>query len=184
MQPRIHPVSDPDEDQIARLAQTPLGDDGEPLNVFATLAHRPQLMARVNALGSCLMFNSSILWRERELVILRTAATIGCDYELTHHRSLAATSGLTDAEIESAVRGDRDYPWTAADQALLDATDQLLERADLDDSTWNSLDGILDEPQRIELIVLVGFYRMLGGALNSLRVEVDDRLMTPDGTPR
>lgn len=184
MQPRIRPVSDPDEDQIARLAKTPLDEDDAPLNVFATLAHRPRLMARVNALGSCLMFKSLIPGRERELVILRTAATIGCDYELTHHRSLAAASGLTDAEIESAVRGGGDHRWPDADQALLDATDELLDRADLDDSTWNALDGFLDEPQRIELIVLVGFYRMLGGALNSLRVEVDDRLMTPEGTPR
>jgi AhpD family alkylhydroperoxidase len=184
MTPRIHPVSEPDEEQTARLAKTPIDKDGDPLNVFATLAHRPRLMTRVNSLGSCLMFDSPILWRERELVILRTAATIACDYELTHHRSLGSAAGLTDAEIESAVRGDHDHPWSTADRVLLDAADELLDRADLDDATWAALDGILDEEQRIELIVLVGFYRMLGGALNSLRVEVDDRLMTPDGTPR
>ncbi len=184
MEPRIQPVSEPDQDQLARLAKTPIDDDGDPLNVFATLAHRPRLMGRLNSLGSCLMFDSSILARERELVILRVAAAIACVYELTHHRALGEAAGLTEGEIEAVIRDDPDHLWSTTDRALLDVADELLQRADLDDATWARLDGILDGPQRIELIVLVGFYRMLGGALNSLRVEVDDRLMTPEGTPR
>ena len=61
------------EDQLARLAKAPRTRDGAPLGLFATLAHRPRLMTRLNALGGALMFDSSIAARERELVILRTA---------------------------------------------------------------------------------------------------------------
>jgi len=42
---------------------------------------------------------------------------------------------------------------------------------------------VLEDPQRIELLVLVGFYRMLAGLLNGARVEVDDIVMGADGTP-
>lgn len=174
MSPRISPVSDPDEDVRNRLAKTPLGDDGRPLNLFATLAHRPRLMSRVNALGGSLMFSSSIAARERELVILRTASLGGCGYEIHHHRGLAAAAGLQPAEIEAAIDPSLDHAWSSDDQALLAVVEQIDARADVDDAGWEALEGVFDEPQRIDLLVLIGFYRLLAGALNGARVEVDD----------
>ena len=50
MAPRIPPVEAPDEEQQELLAKTLMGPDGEPLNVFKTLAHRPRLLRRVNNL--------------------------------------------------------------------------------------------------------------------------------------
>jgi hypothetical protein len=35
----------------------------------------------------------------------------------------------------------------------------------------------------VELLVLVGFYRMLAGLLNGARVEIDDLVMGADGRP-
>jgi 4-carboxymuconolactone decarboxylase len=177
MPPRISPVTDPDEDVRDRLSKTPRGDDGRPLNLFATLAHRPRLMSRVNALGGSLMFASSIPARERELVILRTASLGGCGYEIHHHRVLAAAAGLEPAEIEAAIDPSLVHGWSSDDRALLAVAEQIDARADVDDAGWEALDGVLDEPQRIDLLVLIGFYRMLAGALNGARVEVDDLVM-------
>ena len=181
--PRIEPLGDPDEDGRARLAKTPLAAGGRPLNLFATLAHRPRLLTRVNSLGSCLMFGSSIAARERELVILRIASLGRCDYEIHHHRSLAAAAGLDQREIAAALDPADRHQWSAADQALLAVADELSAQADVSDAAWAALDGVLEDPQRIELLVLVGFYRMLAGLLNGVRVEVDDLVMGPDGTP-
>jgi 4-carboxymuconolactone decarboxylase len=177
MSPRISPVSEPDEDVRNRLSKTPLDDDGRPLNLFATLAHRPRLMSRVNALGGSLMFSSSIAARERELVILRTASLGGCGYEIHHHRVLGAAAGLEPAEIDAAIDPSLGHTWSSDDRALLAAVDQIDARADLDDAAWEALDGVLDEPQRIDLLILIGFYRLLAGALNGAQVEVDDLAM-------
>jgi 4-carboxymuconolactone decarboxylase len=182
--PRVTPVSDPDEDQRARLAKTPVGENGQPLNLFATLAHRPRLLTRVNSLGSCLMFGSVIPARERELVILRTAGSGHCAYEVSHHRSLGAAAGLTEQEIEAALDPASPHPWSAADRALLRVTDELVEGADVSDAAWTDLDSVLDEGGRVELLVLVGFYRMLAGLLNGARVELDALVMSADGIPR
>jgi 4-carboxymuconolactone decarboxylase len=182
--PRIAPVSDPDEDQRARLAKTPVGDNGQPLNLFATLAHRPRLLTRVNSLGSCLMFGSVIPARERELVILRTAGRCRCAYEVTHHRSLGAAAGLTAQEIEAALDSASSHPWSVADRALLRVTDELVDGADVSDAAWADLERVLDDSGRVELLVLVGFYRMLAGLLNGARVEVDALVMSADGVPR
>jgi 4-carboxymuconolactone decarboxylase len=181
---RVAPVSHPDEDQRARLAKTPLGESGQPLNLFATLAHRPRLLTRVNSLGSCLMFGSVIPARERELVILRTAGRDHCAYEISHHRSLGAAAGLTDEEIEAALDPASSHRWLAADGAMLRVADELVDGADVSDAAWSGLDGVLDDAGRLELLVLVGFYRMLAGLLNGARVELDPVVMSADGVPR
>lgn len=175
MAPRIPPVSEADDDLRARLTKTPLDGEGRPLNLFATLAHRPRLLTRVNSLGACLMFGSSIPPREREVVILRIAARARCAYEIHHHRVLGAAAGLSIAEIEAALEPETEHAWSAADLALLRVTDELAAGADVSGVAWDGLQGVLDDAQRVELLVLVGFYRMLAGLLNGARVEIDDR---------
>jgi AhpD family alkylhydroperoxidase len=129
------------------------------------------------------MFGSSIAARERELVILRTAALGRCAYEIHHHRSLGAAAGLSEQEIGAALDPLTVHAWSPADLALLAITDEIAAGADVSDEAWVQLDGVLDEAQRLELLVLVGFYRMLAGVLNGARVEVDELVMGAGGTP-
>jgi alkylhydroperoxidase family enzyme len=174
MAPRIPPVDDPDDEQRELLAKTLLAPDGSPLNVFATLAHRPQMLRRVNALGGYFFTHGGIGVREREIVILRTAARIGSDYEIGQHRWIGAKAGLTPGEIEAAIDPASGHAWSADDSALLAFADELLETDTISDATWAAAGGRYDDLQRAELLVLVGFYRMLGGVLNGLGVELDD----------
>jgi 4-carboxymuconolactone decarboxylase len=174
MAPRISPVTDPDDDVRDRLAKAPSGPDGNPLNLFGTLAHRPRLMSGINALGGSLMFKSSLSDRDRELVILRAATLSGAQYEIHHHRGLGARAGLLPEEIDAAVDTASPHEWSRSDRALLEVVAQLDARADVDEQSWAALDGILDDEQRIELLVLIGFYRLLAGVLNGARVQVDE----------
>jgi AhpD family alkylhydroperoxidase len=173
MSPRIEPVGDPDEDQLRRLAKTPHDSSGAPLNLFSTLAHRPRLMGRVNALGGCLALDSALGDRERELAIVRAAANSGCDYELAHHRVAAAAAGIEPDEILAAESRGRAHSWSSADAALLGVVDQICDDADLDDAAWEGLEREFGPEARIDILVLAGFYRMLAGFLNGARVESD-----------
>lgn len=171
--PRIPPVEEPDEEQAALLAKTLLAPDGTPLNVFATLAHSPQLLRRVNGLGGYFFVHSRIPERERELVILRTAARIDCGYEIGQHRWIGARAGLSPTEIDAVITGVSEHSWSRDDQALLAFTDEVIRTDTVADATWDALAGTYDELQRAELLVLIGFYRLLGGVLNGLRVQLD-----------
>ena len=171
--PRIPPVGKPDKEQRALLAKTLPGPDGKPLNVFLTLAHRPELMRRINALGGYFMVHGGLGAREREIVILRTAAHARSVYEIGQHRWIAARLGLSPGEIEAALDPGSAHGWSSCDRLLLDFTDELVYRDTITDGTWGALGGFFDDDQRVELLVLVGFYRMLAGALNSLRVDLD-----------
>jgi AhpD family alkylhydroperoxidase len=170
---RVGPVTEPDADQLERLAKAPRTADGTPIGLFATLAHRPRLMTRANALGGALMFDSTIPERERELVIVRAAARARCAYELSQHRRIGIDAGLTEAQVDAAIAFDDEHPWSAADRALLTLADEVSADADVSDATWAALDGIFDPVQRLELVLVVGFYRMLAGFLNGARVQLD-----------
>jgi 4-carboxymuconolactone decarboxylase len=179
MAPRIGPVVDPDDDQRARLEKAPRRSDARPLGLFATLAHRPRLMSRVNALGGALMFDSVLAARERELAILRTAGHTACRYELVHHRALGREAGLSEAEVAAAADPAVAHDWAPADAALLRVVDEVATGADVSDAAWSGLDGVLREEQRLELLLLPGFYRMLAGVLNGARVALDDESFAP-----
>ena len=176
MSARIPPVTEPDDAQRALLEKTLLGPQGQPLNIFATLAQRPELMRRVNALGGYFFVKSTLNPRDRELVILRVAALTACAYELGQHRRIAEEAGLSADELEAAIAPQRPWPWPTRDRAMLDLVQTLMATDTVTDAVWAALGENFSDTQRLELIVLVGFYRLLAGVLNGLGVELDDWL--------
>jgi 4-carboxymuconolactone decarboxylase len=172
--PRISPPAPLDAEQRAELAKAPHTADGRPFNVFAALAHRPRLLRRVNALGGYFPRRDGLGGRRRELAILRTAAFVGSAYETAHHRVSAARLSLTPAEIDAVLAPASGHDWAAGDAAVLTAVDELLARHTVSEEAWSALDGVLADPERLELIVLVGFYVMIGGLVNTVGVTPDD----------
>ncbi|HST42340.1 MAG TPA: carboxymuconolactone decarboxylase family protein [Conexibacter sp.] len=193
--PRIAPVSAPDAEQAAALAKALPRADGSSLNVFATLAHAPRLLRRVNALGGYFAVHGRISARDRELVVLRVAGRTGSAYEAAHHRAIGAAAGLTGAEVEAALGGERPasgaaapgsaadapdgspppvaHPWAPADAALLRATDELVAERTVSDATWAQLSATRDTPELLELLVLAGFYAMLAGVIDAAGIALD-----------
>lgn len=174
--PRVAPVEEPDPEVAELLAKT-LGDDrGVPLAIFRTMASHPRLMKRFNVLGGFFLTRGELPARERELVVLHTAWRSGCVYEWAQHVSIGGRSGLTDDEIERVARPELAGEWAAGDALLLRAADDVLDHADLSDATWASLRERWSEVQCVELVMLVGFYRMTAGFLNATGVQRDGDL--------
>ncbi|MCW2529702.1 MAG: hypothetical protein JWM76_4562 [Pseudonocardiales bacterium] len=173
MTPRIDPVTEPTDEQAALLARTLPGADGQPLNVFKTLAHRPEMLRRMNALGGYFFVHTTINARDRELVILRVAARTHSSYETAQHEVIAARCGLEPAEIAAALDRDPAYTWPPPDGALLQFVDELLATDSVSDSAWASVSDRFTEVERGELLLLVGYYRLLAGFLNGVQVEID-----------
>jgi 4-carboxymuconolactone decarboxylase len=177
--PRIRPVAETSEEVQALLDKTRIGDDDPPA-LFRTLAHHPALLRRVNALGGLFLTASELPARERELVIVRVAWRTGSDYELAHHVELGRRADLTEEELSWLTSPDG--TWRSQDGALVHLVDDLVAHDVVRDVTWASLASRWDDAQLLELLVLVGFYRMLAGLLNSVRVPLDPWLRAA-GTP-
>jgi AhpD family alkylhydroperoxidase len=155
-----------------RVART-----GSP-NLFTTMARNRGLFRAWLVFAGRLMPRGSLARRDTELVILRTAALSGCDYEIDHHRRLGAGAGLSPAEIDRIVDLATDG-WPERDNALLTAADRLHRDRDLDDETWRELRRQLSESEAIEFLLLAGHYTMLATFITTSRIELDHAAATP-----
>jgi alkylhydroperoxidase family enzyme len=152
----------------------PPGVEADPLALFRTLARHPALSERLRALGGHFLGSRARLpVRLRELVILRTCARCGAEYEWgVHAASFAAAAGLDEAALRmtaagGASRGD------SIDDCALAAADELHASASLSDATWERLRVHLDEEQCLELLALSGFYHLISFVVNGARVALE-----------
>lgn len=145
----------------------------EPPRVFLTLGRNPRLFWSWLLFAGSMMPGGRLSRRETELVILRVATLAGSEYELTQHRPLGRRAGLSAADIDRVADGPEAAGWTPSDALLLRTVDELFATEDLSDASWTALRGRYDEHRCLELVMLVGHYRMLATALTTLRVPPD-----------
>jgi alkylhydroperoxidase family enzyme len=171
--PRIRPVVDPSPELREIYKQVLSTPSGDPLNVFATLAHNPRVLKRFSLFAGLFLAKNSIPFREREIVILRVARNSRSVYEFGQHTVIGRECGLVDAEIADLARKRPALKWSSRDAGLIAMADELCSVNDVSDSTWTELTSEWSESELVELIMLVGSYRALAGFLNATRVERD-----------
>lgn len=172
-QPRIQPLEPPyDEESAAALDLL-----GPPIQLFRVLAQRPDLARGIAGWGHYYLSRKSALTlRHRELVIDRTTALCGADYEWGVHVAYFADKvELTDAQVRSLANGDADDPcWDdPADRAVIAAVDELHASHDLDDATWAALVAQVAEEGALDLTLLTGWYHAISYAVRVLRLPLE-----------
>lgn len=144
-----------------------------PLVLFTTLARDPRLFGKFFA-GS-LLDRGHLTLRQRELVIHRTTALCGSEYEWgVHVRGFAAKAGFDAAQLASTVHGTAaDACWSDDDRVLIRLCDALHHECDVDDALWAELSARFSEPACLELLMLAGFYRTVAYLTNGLRLPLE-----------
>jgi alkylhydroperoxidase family enzyme len=168
---RLAPVEEPTP-EAKQLLDSMYSPTGEVLGVFGTLAHNPRLLKRFNLLGSAFIGHGRISGRQRELMILRVGALAGAEYEFGQHVLFARREGVTDVEIARLLADDI-AEWEAPERHLLQAAEEICADDEISDATFAALRETFDDGQLLEILLLVGFYRMVSGFLNSAGVMID-----------
>jgi alkylhydroperoxidase family enzyme len=172
--PRIAPLDPPYQSETATLLAKWMGPtDEEPLRLFRTLAVHRELASRMRPLGAGILGHPRLDPRERELLILRTCARAGAEYEWGVHAVVFGKPlGLNDAQLAATVRGDADYPgWSGAEAQLIAAADALYDTNTIPEEIWDELSRHLEQDQLLELVVVAGWYRVISYLVNALQVE-------------
>lgn len=173
MPPRIEPIEPPyDPDTEAQLLKwMPPNSPMEPLVLFRTLLVHPRLSSRMRALGAGILGPGLIQPREREIVILRTCARCGAEYEWGVHAVAFGTSvGLSQPQIDATVTDD-DTVWSDRERLLIYLADELYETDGISDELWRDLITTWSEPELLELVVTAGWYRTLSYFINAARIQ-------------
>ena len=144
-----------------------------PLTLFRVVAGNPRAWEKFRA--ASLLDRGPLSLREREIVIDRTCALTGCEYEWgVHVATFADAAHLTGEQIRATVEGGADAPcWSPAEQALVAAVDALHHRATLAEAEFKALAAHYDEAQIFEVIQLCGFYRTVSYLANGLDLPLE-----------
>jgi len=176
--PRIPPVEPPFDPEIAEELGRwmPKGSPIEPLALFRTLAQHLPLAQAMLPLGKYLLGRSAALGvREREIVIQRVCARLGCEYEWGVHATVfGAAAGLDEKTMKATVlaRPD-DKVWRGTDTLLVRLVDELHYGACVSDALWTELAAHFTPPQLLEILVLAGWYHVIAFVANGARVELE-----------
>ena len=169
--PRLALVSPPyDADTAAALEVL-----GPPIGIFRLFARRPDRAHGIAGWGRYYLSRRCALsLRHRELLILRTTARCGAEYEWgVHVQVFASKAGLSGEQIRSVTTGQLDDPcWTdPADRAVLRAADALDRDRDLSDADWMSLVAEVGEEGAVDALLICGWYRAISYVARATRLE-------------
>ena len=183
-QPRVAPVTPPyDADTAAALEVL-----GPPIGIFRVFARRPDRAHGISGWGRYYLSRRCALsLRHRELLILRTTARCGAEYEWgVHVQVFAGKAGLTGEQIRSVTAGHPDDPcWTEpGDRAVLRAADALDRDSDLSDADWSGLVAGVGEEGAVDALLICGWYHAISYVARATRLapEPDAPLFADFGT--
>jgi len=174
--------------EAAKAAATKAGvpEQMAPLSVFRILLHHPVLAGELAATLNMLLFEGNKLdGRLRELIIMRIGWRTKSLYEWTQHWRVAHVMMSLPQDILVATRDWKKATClTAADRAVLQATDDTLSEGMISDTTWaECAKHLKTEQERIELVIAIGNWTMFSQLLKSLKVPLEDGVAAwpPDG---
>ena len=179
---RIRPLEAPFEEVVAPVLASMMPPGVPPLGLFRTLGKNLPMASAMRSWGGYELSRSlSLSMREREIVIDRTCARCGCEYEWGVHIALfAARVALSDTQVTSLTFGGADDEcWIdERDRVLIAVVDSLHDTADVTDPLWGRLRAVLDEAQVLDLLMLTGWYHAISFAARAARVPLEQ------GAPR
>jgi alkylhydroperoxidase family enzyme len=168
--PPLTPPYAPDTEAMLKRWMPP-GAPFEPLALFRSLAKNDELMKAMRGLGSYFLGPKSILpVRFREMLILRTCAKAACEYEWgVHVTAFAHEASLSAVDIQELTFGAAESPhWSAPEQAILSACDQLMETTALSPAVCQKLKAHFGVATILAIICLLGWYRLIAGLANTV----------------
>ena len=174
--PRIPPLEPPfAPEAAAELARwMPRQSPIEPLALFRTLTRHLPLAQAMLPLGKLLLGKKATLgMHEREIVIQRVCARLGCEYEWGVHATFfGAPAGIDERTMKATVLGrPDDQVWRGTDALLVRLVDELHYGACISDALWRELAAHFTPAQLLEVLVLAGWYHVIAFVANGAGVE-------------
>ena len=178
MSTRMAPAAPPYPEAVSEDLAKLMPPGMEPLGLFRTLAKNPRVLRRIRRGG--LLDPGSITLRQREIVILRTTALAGAEYEWGVHAGFfGAAAGLDERCLHATVwRGPDAECWQPDESVLVRTCDELHGTGRLSDDLWALLRASFADDQILEVLVLAGFYRTISYVVNATGLALEE------GAPR
>lgn len=175
--PRIGALEPPHDPAVAAQLQKMMPPNVPPIALFRTVVRNLPMTEAMTLWGSYELSRSlSLSLRDREIVIDRTCARCGCEYEWGVHVAFFAERARLDRDqIGSLTHGGAHDPcWTTErDRLLIRAVDALCNDRDIDNTLWDALSHEFDECEILDLTMLCGWYHAISFTARAARVPLE-----------
>jgi alkylhydroperoxidase family enzyme len=175
--PRIIPLEAPYEPEIDAQLHRMMPPGVPPIALFRIFARNLPMTEAMSSWGAYeLSRELSLSMRDREIVIDRTCARCGCEYEWgVHVAFFAERVGLDPLQVASLTHGSADDEcWSdQRDRLLIRAVDALHDRGDLPDELWAELASCFNEANLLDLLLLCGWYHAISFVARVARAPLE-----------
>lgn len=172
--PRVEPL-DPAglSERQRRPVQRFISAKGRLPNIFGVMLRNIELFEAWSGFGTYTLSGSRIDAQLREVLVLRTATNLRCEYEWHHHVRIALATGLGRDLIE---RLRARQPLDTPDQELMaECADQLTQDSMLGDAVWQRMTDRFGLEYTMDVVFTVGAYTALAMGLKSFGVQLEGR---------
>jgi alkylhydroperoxidase family enzyme len=173
---RIPPLVPPYAPEVESRLASMMPPGVPPIGLFRTFATNLAMTDAMADWGAYeLSRRLSLSMREREILIDRTCARCGAEYEWgVHVLFFADRVGFSPEQVASLTHGSADDPcWTSRERSLIRAADALHDAADIGDELWAELSEELTDQQILDLLILCGWYHAISYVARAARVELE-----------
>lgn len=167
------PYASPEHyEELMRNVRLP--DNAARTNAFDMLAHAPAIGESVLELIHSILAEADLDFFLHELVILRVSQRCEVRHAWIQHIAIAQAIGLTEAQVEALEQGEAPAElFSARERAVLAFTDEVLDQSRVSDHTFERVRQEFSTREVVELLVTIGYFRMIAALLTTLDVELD-----------
>ncbi len=140
---------------------------------FRALLNSPDAAGAVGALGDYIVLESPLDPGLREVAILCVGYELDNPYVWAHHEGGARKAGVSEEVITAIKDGTPPTGLPAKEAVIAQATKELVVERTMTDPTFQAVLQLLGVQHTVDLVVVVGFYSMLSGAIKALGVELE-----------
>jgi 4-carboxymuconolactone decarboxylase len=180
--PRIAPVLEAQWNDVQRQLVAKHVAGGHPDNGLRTLLNLPELADAVMPYTNYLTDGSSLIGRQRELLVMRAAWLGGSQVLWAVHAPLARNAGISPEEFRRIALGPDASGWDPFEASLLRLADQLFKNSSVTNATWQTLAARYNMFNLMDAVETVNHFIVLTMIYNSFGVQPDpdlkDRLPT------
>lgn len=174
-EPRVAPLPTHDwPEELVEAVRAVKGQSFQPgMNTYGTLARHPTLLVPWLRMAAGATRLTRLTPRQKELLILRSAALAGGTYPWSAHLPTARDAGIGTEELDRLRQPELDTWSDEAEWALLRTCDELHASSHLSDSVWRALTDHYELDGALDAITIVGHWRMASIVLNTCATALD-----------
>jgi alkylhydroperoxidase family enzyme len=146
-------------------------------NIFRMMAHSPDYLRQYCRLGAAIRFRGELDPVLRELAITRTGILCEAPYEVTAHKRIGKSVGVSDEQNAALEDWKKATCFSEVQRAALAFTDEIVTQRKPTDATFNAIAARMTPGALVELQLSVGFYIMTSKFLETFAIDmqaVDD----------